>query len=389
MRNFISRKNSFMVVLVILLFSSTFVFSAGAKTKAKNVDKLPGTMFWSCYDVGSSGYTQASAIATAFTEKYGTRIRLLPSGTSIGRIIPVVTKRVDVGFLANEVYFAVEGIYDFSSIEWGPQDLRLIFAHPTTIAMATTKTSGIKTLRDLKGKRVAWIPGAPTLNVKTTAFLAFADLTWNDVRKVEFSSYASSLRALINGTVDTANASTTASIMYELETCPRGVYWPPVPPDDKTGWKRMQKIAPFLSPYQETIGAGITKEKPVWLAHYRYPMITVPADADEQWVYNFAKAMDEAFSLYKDVNAVMPLWRIGQSGVPPADAPFHKGAIRYLKEKGIWTAKDDVWNKNRIEHLKKVQRAWNKATKEAEVKKIKSKKFPEFWLKERAKALEK
>jgi len=383
MKRFLGKKGG-IVLCGVLLFCLGFIGTAVAE---KSVS-IPDTMIWSCYDVGSSGYTQASAIATAFSEKYGTKIRLLPSGTSIGRMVPVVTKKVDIGFLANEIYFAMEGVYDFAAPEWGPQDLRLVLAHPTTIAMATPKTANIKTMADLKGKRVAWIPGAPTLNVKTTAFLAFAGLTWEDVRKVEFSSYAGSLRALINGTVDTANVSTTASIMYELETSPRGIYWPPVPADDKAGWERMQKIAPFLAPYDETVGAGITKEKPVTLAKYSYPMATVRSDMDAQWVYNFIKAMDEAFPLYKDANAVMPLWSITESGKPPADAPFHEGAVKYLKEKGVWTDQDDEWNKKTIERSKKVRSAWEKVTKEAETKKIKPDDFPEFWMKEREKYLE-
>ena len=48
---------------------------------------------WSCYDVGASGYTQASSIADAMLKKYGTRVRLIPSGTGIGRLMPVVTRR--------------------------------------------------------------------------------------------------------------------------------------------------------------------------------------------------------------------------------------------------------------------------------------------------------
>ena len=63
------------------------------------------------------------------------------------------------------------------------------------------------------------------------------------------------------------------------------------------------------------------------------------------------------------------------------------GAIKYLKEKGVWTAKDDEWNNGRVAHLKKVQEAWDNAISQAELKKMKSKHFPKFWLEERAKAL--
>ncbi|MFH1954683.1 MAG: TAXI family TRAP transporter solute-binding subunit [Pseudomonadota bacterium] len=371
----------FMVVVSFIFFG--FLASAGAE---KSVS-LPKTMIWSCYDVGASGYVQASAIADAFVKKYGIRVRLLPSGTSIGRLMPLTTGRVSCGFLANEVFFAVEGLYDFSTIEWGPQDLRVLLAHPTTIALATTKESGIKTIKNLKGKRVSWIPGAPTLNIKAEAFLAFGGLTWNDVNRVEFPSYGAACKALIEGKTDASVVSTSASTMYELETSPRGLFWAQFPPSDKEGWDRMLKIAPFLSPKKETIGAGISKENPVYLPGYRYPMITVYANADPEWVYNFVKALDQTYPTYEKAHAVMPDWKISESGVPPADAPFHVGAIKYLKEKGVWTAKDDEWNKARIEHLKKVQKAWEKTVAEAEAKKIKSKEFPEFWLKQRAEAL--
>ena len=36
---------------------------------------LPSTMIWSTYDVGSTGYVEASAIAEAFGKKYGSRFR--------------------------------------------------------------------------------------------------------------------------------------------------------------------------------------------------------------------------------------------------------------------------------------------------------------------------
>src|SRR3546814_1771904 len=51
---------------------------------------------------------------------------------------------------------------------------------------------GVKEFKDLKGKRVAWVKGAPALNHNVTAFLAFAGLTWDDVEKVEFAGYGAS-----------------------------------------------------------------------------------------------------------------------------------------------------------------------------------------------------
>jgi TRAP transporter TAXI family solute receptor len=370
-----------------LILSAFLVFGFSGFAGAADTGSLPRTMLWSCYDVGSSGYVQASAIADALVKKHGVRVRLLPSGTSIGRLMPLTTRRVDAGFLATEVFFATEATYDFSTIEWGPQDLRVALAPPTAIAsFATTKVSGVKALGDLKGKRISWIPGAPTLNVKADALLAFAGLTWDDVERVEFSSYGASLKALIEGKTDASLTVTSASIMYELESSPKGLYWIPIPPDDKEGWKKLLKACPFFRPIKATVGAGVSEENPVDMVVYPYPLLTVYADKSVDWVYNLVKAVDETFPMYEKAHVVMPNWSIGISGVPPADAPFHEGAVKYLKEKGVWKEEHDKWNQERLDHMKKVQALWEEVLEELEEKKMKSKALPEYWKKRRAEA---
>jgi hypothetical protein len=64
-----------------------------ALAQQRNLPSLPGTQVWSAYDVGSTGYVEASAIADALGRAYGTRVRLQPSGTSIGRVLPLKQRR--------------------------------------------------------------------------------------------------------------------------------------------------------------------------------------------------------------------------------------------------------------------------------------------------------
>lgn len=374
------------VPLVLLALALAVLCGAAGPAQAGDV-KLPQTMLWSCYDVGSTGYVHASAMADALLKTYGTRIRLIPSGTSIGRLMPLTTKRVQVGWLATEAYFAAQGLYDFATYEWGPQDLRVVLAHPTSHAVITTAVSGIKTLKDLKGKRVSWIPGNPSLNAKMTAYLAFAGLTWDDVERVEFPSYGATPKGLMAGKVDAISGTVTASLIYELASSPKGVYYPPFPPEDKAGWARMLKICSFMKPFKETVGATLSKEHPADLVQYRYPVGTVYANASEDFVYNLVKALDETFGIYKDAHPTMPWWAIKESGAPPADAPFHRGAVKYFKEKGFWTPAYQKWNDQQVAQLKKLQAAWEKAAAEGQAQKLKAKKFKEFWLKKRAEAL--
>ncbi len=107
---------------------------------------------------------------------------------------------------------------------------------------------GIKTVYDLKGKRIAWVLGAPALNLNMTAYLAAGNLTWNDVQKSEFPSRGAAARALIEGKADCFIASTNSGPVYELANSPRR-YAPaamPDPKEDPGAWERLRRWGPYL-----------------------------------------------------------------------------------------------------------------------------------------------
>lgn len=349
--------------------------------------ELPRSMLWSTYDVGSSGYAEASAIADAFGKEYGTRVRIMPSGTSIGRLLPLKTDRVQYGWLANELYFATEALYDFAAREWGPQDLRVVAGRPSTFGMAVAGDAGIETLSDIRDKRVPRIKANPSINIKVEALLAFGGLSWDDVEVVEVPSYGAALKALVDGQVDVAGSTPTASTLYEMESSSRGLDWAPMPEDNAEGWEAIRSVASFFAPATATQGAGISQDDPAHIFAVRYPMITVYSDADDDAVYNFTKALDETFGLYSDATKATPNWDLDKAGTAPADAPFHPGAIRYLEEIGVWTDADAEWNAARLERLNAVQAAWDEAVEAALDKGIPDKEWAGFWAEYKAEAL--
>ncbi|MCF8483012.1 MAG: TAXI family TRAP transporter solute-binding subunit [Rhodospirillum sp.] len=351
-------------------------------------DGLPSTMIWTAYDLGSSGYAEASGIADALQKKNDLRVRIVPSGTSIGRLLPLTTGKARYGFLANEVSFASEGLYEFADQSWGPQDLRVILGKVETNGLAAAADAGIKTMADLKGKRVGYVEANPSVNVKTDAQLAFAGLTRDDVEPVFFGSYAALVPAMEAGQIDARNASTTSAAVRQMESSARGLYWVPMPADDKDGWAKTQKIASFLSPAQAKLGAGLSEENPVWMLGYRYPMITTYADTSEGEVYAMVKALDEAYDGYKNTTPTSSGWTLSEALRTPADAPFHPGAVRYAKEKGIWTDEDEAWNNARLARMEKVQTSWTEAldaftqdrvAKSASGEKMSADQWPAYW----------
>lgn len=346
---------------------------------------LPSSMMWGAYDVGSSGYAEASAIADAFGREFGTQVRIQPSGSAIGRLQPLVNGRTDYAFLATEAFFASEGVHNFADRSWGPQDLRALGGRPASGGLATAADANIRQVSDVEGKRVAYVAGNPSVNVKLDAMLAFAGLTREDVDAITFPTYAAAMSSLTEGRADATFTVTTPGLMYELAESPRGIHWVEIPQDDVDGWENMGQVAPIFSPYEESVGAGLSEENPVSMVAYRYPMVVTRSDLGDDEAYAFIKSLDEAYDLYKDATAVMNRWEIDQFGTPPLDVPFHDGAIRYLEEKGIWTEEHQAWNDKRKDRLEALIIAWEDAMEEGG--ELSDSEFADIWEEHRTSAL--
>lgn len=359
---------------------------------------IPKSMVWSAYDLGSSGHAEATGIANALRKNYGTRVRIVPSGTSIGRMLPMVTGKVRYGFLGNEAFFSAEGTYDYASEQWGPQNVRIVLGRVASVALATAADANIKTIADMKGKRMGYVKANPSINVKNDAMLAFGGLTRDDVQVSMFSSYGAMRTALLANQIDIMMSVPTSAIIREVEASPRGLYWPEFKPDNKAGWKAVTDVVSFAGPAHETRGAGLSKENPRWMVGYRYPLLTVYQDkvpADE--VYNLVKAIDLSYEDFKKTTSSSFNWALEKAGRPPYDAPAHDGTIRYMKEKGLWRDEDQAWHDKRLARLNKLLEAWEVAqadfhdyrvAEREKGNKINAKdEWPAVWEKARLKAL--
>ncbi|NDW02263.1 TAXI family TRAP transporter solute-binding subunit [Salipiger sp. PrR002] len=344
--------------------------------------ELPNTMVWTSYDVGSAGYAEASAIADAFGKEFGTRVRIQPSGSGIGRLQPLLQGRADYAFLATEAFFVAEGAFDFATREWGPRELRAVAGRPAGITLIAAGDAGIENVADARGKRIAFVAGNPSVNVKCEAILAFGGLTLDDVEVVTFPTYAAAMSSMTRNESDATCTTPTTSQLYELAESPRGIHYAPLEADNAAGWEGLLKVLPIMGPSDEDVAAGLPEGEIAKMAAYRYPVITTTAEKSADEVYNFIKALDESYDLYKDGTATMPRWTLEKSGKPAIDVPFHEGAIRYLKEKGIWTDEDDAWNAKRIERMDALLAAWDEFKPQNEG--LSDEEFAEAWMAKRA-----
>jgi len=376
----------------MLLARSSLAVLAGACLAAACVSgatmaqeiKLPPQLSFTAYDTGTSGFNITVAVGQQF-KKHGSDMRVLPAGNDTSRLAPLRGNRAVVSAMGIGSYFAQEAMFEFGTKEWGPQALRMLLSSAScnAISLAVAKDSGVKEMKDLKGKRVSVVVGSPALTQNAMAILAFGGLGKGDVKLVEFSSNNAMWKGMLNNETDAAIASTIAGQPKELETSPRGIVWPQTPKSDTAGWARLRKIAPFYTPSSATCGAGgITTASPAELPNYPYPIYVAYPTQSEDTIYNVTKAMLVEYPNYKDA-------------APGADGlalekqdltwvlPYHAGAIKALKEAKAWSDAADKHNAELVKRQDVLAAAW-KAFLDS---KPDAAAFSEAWMKARAAAL--
>ncbi|RXH35896.1 C4-dicarboxylate ABC transporter [Bradyrhizobium nanningense] len=350
--------------------------------------KLPPTLAFTAYDTGTAGFNIAVGVGKMMKDKYGTDVRVLPAGNDVARLAPLRSKRAASAAMGSGTYFAQEGVFEFGAKEWGPQPLQILLSSVDCNcgSLGVAADTGVKELKDLKGKRVGFVVGSPALNQNSLAVLAFAGLTQKDVKVVEFASYGAMWKGLINNDVDAAFGTTITGPAKEAETSPRGLIWPPLPAKDKEGWARMQKVGSFFFPQLATCGAGISPEKPVELGNYPYPIFVAYASQPADQVYAMTKAMIVNYDAYKDSAP-------GAGGLA-ADrqtknwvVPVHPGAVKALKEAGQWSDAQEAYNNKLIKRQEVLGAAWADYGKSNPPSDDKA--FLDGWMKARAAALAK
>ena len=321
--------------------------------------QLPRVLAWSAYNLGTTGYNQAVGIAKMLKDRHRVTLRVIPGKNDISRLLPLRVGRVQ--FSANGVatYLAQEGMFQFAHPRWGPMELSLVMMSVglSNQAVAVPASSDIYSLQQLRGQRVAFVRGAPALNVSTQAMLACGNLTWDDVRIVEFPGYAAMWNGIVDGHIDLAYATTVSGPARKLEASPKGIRWLPVPHTDADCWKRLLAIAPYFSKHVATRGAAISKDMPHEGANYPYPLLITFASRDESLVYNLTRALHEGYEDYRHADPGSIGWALERQQFRWV-VPFHPGAVRYFKQIGAWNDEMTAHNEALLRRQSVLGAAW-------------------------------
>ena len=364
---------------LVITLALTALMASPALAADADVD-LPDSLTWTSFDVGGTGYNQSIAVGKALQDAYGISLRVIAVSNDQARLAPVRDGRIPFALAGSDVFFAFEGIQAYAAPEWGPQNLRAVnlAGAENCVSLGVAADSGIETPADVKGKRVGWVVGSGSLQANVRAFLAFAGLTIDDVTLVEVPGYAQSWTSMINDQLDAMTGVTTSGVVEQAAASARGLKWLAFPHADQEGWDRLRDVNPHFSKRTATVGAAFTG--PLECAGVPYPDL-VTYHAEEDLVYNLAKALDAQVDVYSKADA-------GTAGYAAEKqmfdwvVPFHEGAIRYFREAGVWSDELQVHTEELIERAEVLAEAWKKMEGKS------GEGFAEEWMNVRAEALE-
>lgn len=200
--------------------------------------------------------------------------------------------------------------------------------YPNYIQIVASADSGIKTLADLKGKRISVGAARSGTELNARAILKAAGLTYADFAKVEYLPFGESVELMKNRQLDATlqSAGLGVASLRDLSTSvPITVV--PIPHDVvlKVGDPAYQSGVIPAKTYE-----GQTQNVPT--AYVQNFLVThegVPADT----VYAMTKSMFENLDQLTSAHAAAK--QIRREAAATAPIPLHPGAQRYYKEVGI------------------------------------------------------
>jgi TRAP transporter TAXI family solute receptor len=217
----------------------------------------------------------------------------------------------------------------------------LFYMYPSFIHLVTTEKSGIKVVQDLKGKRVS--TGQPGSSTENLALLVLqgAGVKPESFAKRERLPVAEAAKALAEGTLDAffwVGGVPTSSIVELSQTLARKgdrIYLVPIDPKSTTAQVVMKRFPGLVDPYKVPKSVYNTKADVPGLATGN--IVVCPDTLPEEAGYALMKATFEnlqtlrtAVAAAKDTSLEATARLYGKLPIP-----FHPGAERYLKEKGL------------------------------------------------------
>jgi len=254
------------------------------------------------------------------------------SGASVANAQLIGTGDADFALLQNDIaFYAYHGV-TLGAFKGKPiKNMGGVFTiYPELVHVVATKASGIKSVKDLKGKKVVLGPHGSGTEANALQILETYGLKEGDLGKAERIDAAVAADQLKDGRVDAAFFTTGLGSAVILDTFFGGKV-ALVPVAGAEGQALIKRF-PFYTSVK--VPANTYKDQGEESTVAVMAMMVARSDLPEDLVYRFTKAIfDDLKQFHAAHSAATHLTlETALSGNP---IPLHPGAERFYKEKGV------------------------------------------------------
>jgi hypothetical protein len=323
-----------MVVLLTGLFVAACQPKAGTGPAIQQEQGLPQAINFVGTSMGSSDYARGVAWCDVLQSKTGIEATVEPTA---GAIAMMTLIKEDKAYLAATNSFdsgtAFRGMYDYASM--GPIPIRALqVGVGNQIGLLARRDSGLKSVADLKGKRIARFETHPDSVTVTQAYLRANGVDEKDVIYVPVASSEEAVEMLKMKGVDVACVSVGGGKTRDFDATIGGIFLSSA--HDEKALAAALTANPYV--YFELVKAGnpAVKEDTYILSHST--ILLIKAKASDDLAYLIVKTFIENADELAKKNKALAGWTL-ERAVSEVVVPFHSGAIKYYKERGVWTDK--------------------------------------------------
>lgn len=281
-------------------------------------------------------YPTGGAICRIVNKKrkvYGIRCTVESTGGSVFNVNAIMAGDLEFGVVQSDRQFqAMKGLAEWK--EKGPQkDLRAVFTiHPESITLVAADDAGIKSINDLRGKRVNI--GNPGSGQRQNSIdgLTNAGINYKKDLKAEGVKAAEAPGLLQDGRIDAFfyTVGHPSGAIKEATAGRRKVHFVSITKVDKL-LKKYPYYAKAVIPIK--LYPGSTNTKDVQTFGVKATFVT-SAKVPDRMVYAITKEVFDNFESFKKLH---PAYQVltKQNMLEGMSAPIHPGAMKYYKESGL------------------------------------------------------
>jgi TRAP transporter TAXI family solute receptor len=326
------RVSALVIVVAVAIGAAGFLSASGAHAQLQRftIGSNPS---------GTNTFVIAGGLARLLQDETGIPVTVRPfSGASVTHSM---LHRGELALGVNgqlTTYFAYAGLTPYPA---AMNNIRLLIAlMPIRINFLVRAESGLRTIADLRGRKVVTnIRSNASLERELHAILGTAGLTPSDVEEVAAAALPSSIGMLTQGRVDAAWIALDSALSRRANSgISGGVRFLSLGNDDSVlldviPGTRIEVVRP------ESGFVGILD--PTRLARLDVYLNT-GSHISESDAYLIVKTIVENWATLQSDYALLSdvsLEMLAPSAVP---VPYHPGAVRYLKEAGLWTDAHEI-----------------------------------------------